>query len=126
EFRPPSVIEPRAATTNVRVPTTIIAKGKRATNAVGKYTVPAARRREVGAAVAAAGVVPAAVAAVAELLPTRCRGRCRWARGGVGIEPPGRWCRLGRSTPWARGRCTREPAELAGGDREKSMRDRCA
>ena len=35
-FRPPRAIEPRAETTSVRVPTTIIAKGKRAMNAIGK------------------------------------------------------------------------------------------
>ena len=36
EFSPPSAIESRAATTSVRVPTTIIAKGKRAMKAIGK------------------------------------------------------------------------------------------
>src|SRR5699024_6972150 len=46
---PPSATEPRAETTRVRVPTTIIAKGKRAMNAIGKYTVPAAPRTVAGA-----------------------------------------------------------------------------
>ena len=45
EVSPPSATDSRAATTTVSTPTTIIAKGRRATKAIRKYGSPTRRKR---------------------------------------------------------------------------------